>query len=743
VVCLIPARNAAADLPRLLSSAATVCDAVVALDDGSTDKTPQILRASPLVARLLTNPVRTDYRGWDDAANRNRLLAAAAELAPEWILSLDADEAIDPSDAAALRDFLATDALPGCAYGFQHVPMRGDPDHYLPRYQWVYRLFAFEPGQRFPDRRLHFVPIPTSIPRSLWVQTTLRIQHYGSLTTERRIARFEKYLEADPDRAYQEDYSNLLYNPTPGELLRWEPRPPDLPVLAAAVGLDAEEAAEDGQREADGDTPPLPDSPAPALSAIVIARNDEATIARTVASVVEQDVPETFETIVVVSGGDRTAEVVREHFPMVTLIELPRPALPGEARNAGLRAARGKFVSFPGSHVELPPGSLAARLRAHRRGYAMVTGVTENGTHTTAGWASYFLDHTENLPGHGPTVIEGPPAHCSYAREPLLAVGGFPEGVRTAEDTTVNRELVRRGYVAVRDPAIRFVHRSPCRTPRRLVLHHFQRGRGWGRLLLADHRTTGGLLNREVLAVHMAGHLPARLRRIALAVRAADPPLAPHYRRARPLIVAGAVGSWLGLWYEVLRPTRGKGAILWCRPVRTIALLGTSMNGPAIYLLRLDRVANQARAVALPPALPVTAPDGRRLRLVEALGLDRPDGPPADARDVIGRAVDVEIDDALFLADGVMPSPDTAHTIDLTSCAALRGTVCRGTVDELLRTLRRFGRIRVEGPPALDSPDGTAGAAAPAAVAAFVREQLGLPPAMPVDPATEGETWLP
>ncbi|MEA2530616.1 MAG: hypothetical protein QOG89_2260, partial [Thermomicrobiales bacterium] len=32
VVCLIPARNAAADLPRLLSSAATVCDAVVALD---------------------------------------------------------------------------------------------------------------------------------------------------------------------------------------------------------------------------------------------------------------------------------------------------------------------------------------------------------------------------------------------------------------------------------------------------------------------------------------------------------------------------------------------------------------------------------------------------------------------------------------------------------------------------------------------------------------------------------------
>jgi glycosyltransferase involved in cell wall biosynthesis len=172
LVVLVPARNAAGDLPGLLDSIRGLADAVVALDDGSTDGTREVLAAEPLVEVLLTNPRREDYRGWDDAANRNRLLEAAAALEPEWILSLDADERIDAGDAAALRAFLETDALPGCAYGFRHVPMRGDVDHYLPRYQWVYRLFACQPGQRFPDQRLHFVPVPTSIPRSRWIRTT-------------------------------------------------------------------------------------------------------------------------------------------------------------------------------------------------------------------------------------------------------------------------------------------------------------------------------------------------------------------------------------------------------------------------------------------------------------------------------------------------------------------------------------------------------------------------------------------
>ena len=131
--------------------------------------------------------------------------------------------------------------------------------------------------------------------------------------------------------------------------------------------------------------------------------------------------PEPFEVIVVVSGTDRTAEIVLERVPRgrrgASSIARRCPARRG---TPGLAVARGDYVSFPGSHVELPPGSLAARLRAHRLGHPMVTGTTLNGTPTPAGWASYFLDHSAVLPGRPSEALGVPPAHCSYERELLL-----------------------------------------------------------------------------------------------------------------------------------------------------------------------------------------------------------------------------------------------------------------------------------------------------------------------------------
>lgn len=642
VVCLLPARNAATDLPGYLASAAQVCDAIVALDDGSTDETADLLAADPLVVRLLRNPRRDDYADWDDAANRNRLLAAAAELNPDWILSMDADERIDPSDAAALRPFLATDALPGFAYGLQHVAMRGDPDHYLPQTQTVYRLFSFAPGQRFPDRKLHFVPVPTAIPRARWLPTTIRLQHLGSMTAERRLARFVKYVEADPERRFHADYRHLLAETDQAALRRWTARPPDIPVLLDAVTPTV------------GDEISIPssaDSSRPALSAIIIARDNATTIAQTVRSVVNQEMPEPFETIVVVSGSPRTASIVREHFPKVHLIDAPMPLLPGEARNAGLQVAQGEFVSFPGSHVELPPGSLAARLRAHRAGFVMVTGVAENGTMSRAGWASYFMDQHGGLPGHRRAVLDRAPHRCSYARDPLLAIGGFPSGTRTAEDTAVNERLFRQGYVALREPAIRFTHRSPCRTPWRLVRHHFRRGRGLGWLLLQNPEKSGGNGLRSIYRSHGLGYLKGWRSAIERGVQSADPAFLPRFERVRPLILVGTLAAMTGLWFELLRPQRGKWSQITGRARSTIVVIEESRHRPEMYVARIDVVTHEFRGVAFPPEVLLTDPDGRRRHLANAIAAEiGPDRLALDRiRDMVTRAIDLPVDEVVVV----------------------------------------------------------------------------------------------
>ena len=112
LVCLLPARNAEGDLPGWLESARGFADAVVALDDGSTDRTRELLAADRWWRCCWRTRRRESYEGWDDAANRQRLLDAAAELEPGWILSLDADERIDAADAEALRDFVEPGARP-------------------------------------------------------------------------------------------------------------------------------------------------------------------------------------------------------------------------------------------------------------------------------------------------------------------------------------------------------------------------------------------------------------------------------------------------------------------------------------------------------------------------------------------------------------------------------------------------------------------------------------------------------
>lgn len=533
VVSLLPARDAEADLPGHLASVARFADLVVALDDGSTDGTRQLLEDHPLVHTVLTNPRREGYAGWDDSANRSRLLAAAQELSPSWVMSLDADELLPDDDADALRAFLAEGADPDDAYLFPVLRMVEDLRHFDGPPLWVGRLFAPRPEHRFPTDRLHFVPLPTAIPPERWHRTTFRIQHRGSQTPERRRARFAKYREADPDRRWQPSYDHLLDAPRGAR--PWPARGPHLPPVAHQPVPD-----------------PLPSiAGEPAISVVVIARDDEARIRGAVGAAVAQELDEPFEVILVTSGTDRTAAVARQAFPTVTVIELPRPALPGEARNAGLRVARGRYVTFPGSHIELAPGSLAARLAAHRRGWPLVTETLHNGTRTRSGWASYFLDNAGLLPDRPSSAFEGPPPRCSYRRELLDEVGGFPEDRRTGEDSVVNEELFGRGYGAYRTQDAVAVHHSPCRGPGVLVVHHFQRGRGRGRMLAEAH-AVGELDGRSLVRATLRW-LPGRLRWTHREVARWGGPLRPHYWASLPLVVLGATAAWAGCWYELAR----------------------------------------------------------------------------------------------------------------------------------------------------------------------------------------------
>jgi hypothetical protein len=234
--------------------------------------------------------------------------------------------------------------------------------------------------------------------------------------------------------------------------------------------------------------------------------------------------------------------------------------LPGEARNAGLAVARGDFVTFPGSHIVVPPGCLQTRIDAHESGYAMACGAVLNGTDTRAGWASYFLDHAVALTGRPSRVLRLPPSRCSYMRGLLTAIGGFPEDRRVGEDTVVNARLYELGYRAYYSSEIRCIHKSPCTTTVRLLQHHFERGLGFGRILWEQAGKPEGLRARgETILWLMAKYPVRRLRFIAEAVRDWGATVRRPFVLSFPLVVAGVASAAAGAILFLTRP-RGTSA---------------------------------------------------------------------------------------------------------------------------------------------------------------------------------------
>ncbi len=175
LACLVVTRDDADRLPAWLAAVRPLADAILALDEGSSDGSIALLAREPLVRTLL----HAEPSGAGTHAPAvNRLLDAAARPEPEWLLWLDVAERVAPSDVEALRDFLARDALPGLAYGLQR-----DGGGV------AFRLFAYADGHRLSADASDDAMVPAAIPRARWMATTLTLERVtGSGPARSRLA---------------------------------------------------------------------------------------------------------------------------------------------------------------------------------------------------------------------------------------------------------------------------------------------------------------------------------------------------------------------------------------------------------------------------------------------------------------------------------------------------------------------------------------------------------------------------
>lgn len=232
--------------------------------------------------------------------------------------------------------------------------------------------------------------------------------------------------------------------------------------------------------------------PARVISVVIAALNERAHIARCVGSILEQEVEHELEVIVVDEHShDGTAELARA--AGATVVENPGRGIPA-ALNHGLATLRGEVLVRFDAHAEMPPGYIAACLRAlaEEQGAVNVGGWREaRGSGPWARATGTLLASPLGVgnariwrrppPGEARRDVDTVPLGCFPVAE-LRATGGWNEQLLANEDYELNHRLRGRGGRVVFDPAIWSIY-HPRETLRALGRQYWNYGR-WKAVML-------------------------------------------------------------------------------------------------------------------------------------------------------------------------------------------------------------------------------------------------------------------
>lgn len=201
------------------------------------------------------------------------------------------------------------------------------------------------------------------------------------------------------------------------------------------------------------------------ISVVIPAYNKERWIGRAIDSVLAQTRP-AGEIIVVDDGSaDETARVLQTYGPKIRTIRQEN-AGPADARNTGIRAAKGRWIAFLDADDQWMPEKLQ-RQAEHLQRHPDLHWTTGNYTECLCGSGyrapalteqacrrqlgekevldDYLRTYAKGFTGHTDTVL--------IRRDLLEQVGGFPPGLRRFEDLDLWLRIAYRhrrvGFLAV------------------------------------------------------------------------------------------------------------------------------------------------------------------------------------------------------------------------------------------------------------------------------------------------------
>lgn len=185
---------------------------------------------------------------------------------------------------------------------------------------------------------------------------------------------------------------------------------------------------------------------------------------------------------IIVIGRDKFGEVSNyvEKDKRVRFLESERDLNAAEARNRGIKAARGTLIFFIDADCIAPPNWMATLLKVYHEGYSVVGGPIW--FESRPFWI--LCDNVAHFHDLLPDIGRGVNRHFMLASANLMVekailekVGMFDEDFPTGEDFGLSLKLRQAGYDLFFEPDAKIIHR-PVRDYLGAVLRH---SKEWGK----------------------------------------------------------------------------------------------------------------------------------------------------------------------------------------------------------------------------------------------------------------------
>ena len=200
------------------------------------------------------------------------------------------------------------------------------------------------------------------------------------------------------------------------------------------------------------------------ISIIIPSYNNLSTIENCLDSIFSQQTKYQCEVILVDSSDKEDYSVLASKFPELKMIKLNQRTYPGTARNIGVKAAKGKLITFTDSDCVVFPDWIDSTVDEHqKRERVLISGTVDNGTpHNLVGIAEHILEFSDFIPQRKVRQVEViPTCNLSINRNLFYEIGEL-EDVIKGSDILFSNRAIEKGVIVLLVPSIKIAHVNRC-----------------------------------------------------------------------------------------------------------------------------------------------------------------------------------------------------------------------------------------------------------------------------------------